>query len=840
MPTRPPTQRSPEGATVGWLLAHAGNAVRWTPNLYASTAAQRTGLRMPRTAGSPGGSPASEAEAARTEVVIRVRRADGGVEPLRWAWVYRRDGATVRTFHTDGAGRLFAPTSGARSDPATYTTRFTAEVGSTLELCLSSDALPLPETTLRARPAAFVRHTIAAEMTLPERSLGIATPADLTLWPLLWELPPGSFPTDGLPQGAALWTGSGLNVTEGGAAPAAAAAATPGPRQLRVAGSVDARATGVNVQLLSMTGTPIALRAAGAVTQEATATLGAASAGRRPYEALLQLDDPAAAFGNLQVVVEGVGAAQPELAVATVLCCGWQIALVDDHDANPDGRTAGAVRTAADDRVVVDFDQSPQATRSDIAAQSRARRMVIYRFANHRRRLDPAAPAGAGNPEVLKPQMPLWMAELQMIGVTRAALEEHLALRYQRELHGLVDPWTPRTVRLELGWRLTLQWDGVDSNSPAFPAITRHTQVYRHSTTFTATQTVTLRYGHRGRLTDASARPLALGADGAVPGALTSSTAPPDFPVSDRRRPQLLVGGRRRAWGRAAGAPTADALIVEYQPRIVDASGREIMRGGDGRLELVSATIDGRALPRLTATSPLARLPEFRVAGRNPAPHADVTALIDALVEERYNLQSTLARTTLLSLQAWKTTARRIFAHENGGDNQFEHRGAGRRRFGAQFYGHEADMPLFGPPHGYGFGQLDSPPTSDDAAWSFLENLRESIRRIMVDKAQDAFALISAHLPAPIDQRIRAVYQREIVRRYNGGREFQWNGSAWEIGPSIGRWADSGDHSKGANPRLEYPNRVLGTGVAYSVGSGAASTFPWPIAFAAAQFGPDT
>lgn len=840
MPSNPSTQRSLEGDTVGWLLAHAGSAVRWTPNPYASAVAQRTGLRVPRSAGSLRAPAGSEAEAERTEVVIRVRRADGGVEPLRWAWVYRRDGTTVRTFHTDGAGRLFAPTSDARSDPGTYTTRLTAEVGSTLELCVSSDALPVPEAALQARPAAFARHTVAAELTLPERSLAIATPADLTLWPLLWELPPASFPTDGLPQGTALWTGSGLNVTEGGPAAPASAAATPRPQHLRVSGSVDARATGVNVRLSTLSGTPVALRVAGAVAQEAAATLGGTSAGRKPYEALLQLDDPAGAFGNLQVLVESVGAAQPELAVATVLCCGWQIALVDDHDANPDGRTAGPVRNAADDRVVVDFDQSPQATRSDITAQSRARRMVVYRFANHRRRLDPAAPAGAANPEVLKPQMPLWMAELQMIGVTRAALEAHLGHRYQRELHGLVDPWTPRAMRLELGWRLTLQWDGVDSNSPAFPAITRHTQVYRHSTAFTATQTVTLRYSHRGRLADASARPLALGADGSVPGALTSSTAPPDFPVSNRRHPQVLVGGRRRAWGRTAGAPAADALIVEYQPRIVDASGHEILRGGDGRLELVSATIDGRAVPPPAATAPIARLPEFRVAGRNPAPHADVTALIDALVEERYNLQSTLARTTLLSLQAWKTTARRIFAHENGGDNQFEHRGAGRRRFGAHFYGHEAEMPLFGPPHGYGFGQLDSPPTSDDAAWSFVENLRESIRRIMVDKAQDAFALISAHLPAPIDRRIRAVYQREIVRRYNGGREFQWNGSDWEISPSVGRWADSADHSKGANPRLDYPNRVLGTGVVYSVGSGGATTFPWPIAFAAAQFGPDT
>ena len=832
---------------LAWLLAHGGDAVRWSPPTQDSEAlrwfgaapAARTALAVTRGHEAASAQLADAAEAT-TEIIVRVPRAGGAIEPLRWAWVYRRDGTAVRTLLSDGAGRLFAATTGPRTDPETYTTRFTAEVGSSIELCSSEGALPLPESLLAARPASFSHHTAAAQITLPTRSLAIATPEDLTLWPLLWQLPGAAFATQGLPQGAALWTAAGLAVTENDPAPAASPAARPGVQRLRVAGSVDGRATAVIVRLFSMSGTAVALRVAGATAQEASATLGAAAAGSRPYEALLQLDDPAATFGNLQVIVEATGLPQPEWAVASVLCCGWQIALIDDHESNSTGTVPGPVPTEASDRIVIDFDQSPRATRNDISDQSRARRMVVHRFANHRRRLNPGAAAGPANPEVLKPQMPLWMAELQMVGVSKAKLESHLASRYRRELHGLIDPWTPRVMRLELSWRLTLQWDGVDSNSPAFPTIARHLQVYRHSTEIAATQTVTLRFGHRGQLTDASARPLTLDADGGVPGALTTSTVPPDFPVATRRRPKVVVTGRRRAWGRAAGAPLTDALVVEYQPRIVDATGREILRGGDARLELVSATIDARPVPRAAAATPLARLPDYRVVGVNPAPHADVGTLIDALVEERFNLQAALPRTTLLSLQAWKTTARRIFAHENGGDHQFEHRGAGRRRFGAHFYGHEAGMPLFGPPHGYGFGQLDSPPTSDDAAWSFLENIRESIRRIMVDKAQDAHALISAHLPTPLDRRIRATYQREIVRRYNGGREFEWSGTAWQINPSINRWANAADHSQGANPRLDYPNRVLGTAVAYSVGTGAATTFPWPITFAAGDFGPDT
>ena len=56
---------------------------------------------------------------------------------------------------------------------------------------------------------------------------------------------------------------------------------------------------------------------------------------------------------------------------------------------------------------------------------------------------------------------------------------------------------------------------------------------------------------------------------------------------------------------------------------------------------------------------------------------AAAVTLIDAVVEERFNQQSTLARTTILPLATWQLMARSIFAHENGGDHQFEHRGAG-------------------------------------------------------------------------------------------------------------------------------------------------------------------
>jgi hypothetical protein len=251
----------------------------------------------------------------------------------------------------------------------------------------------------------------------------------------------------------------------------------------------------------------------------------------------------------------------------------------------------------------------------------------------------------------------------------------------------------------------------------------------------------------------------------------------------------------------------------------------------DGGLIAVGA---GTAAP--ASSDPDIRLPAFRVRGLNPPSPAN--AVINALVEEYYNANSTQARVTLLTLACWRETVRRILAHESG--HQFEHRGAGRRRFGGRYYGHEQDMPFFGAPHGYGYGQHDNPPVTGDGAWSFYENLKESVRRIMQDKASSAYTHISGHLPSPLNQRIRAVYQREIVRRYNGGREFVWSGGTWRINPSLSQWADSSDHSKGANPRLRYPNRVLGTTVVYYTGSGASTTFTWPINFTAANYGPGT
>ena len=109
--------------------------------------------------------------------------------------------------------------------------------------------------------------------------------------------------------------------------------------------------------------------------------------------------------------------------------------------------------------------------------------------------------------------------------------------------------------------------------------------------------------------------------------------------------------------------------------------------------------------------------------------------------------------------------------------------------------------------------------------------------------ARGAYGFLDAHRTA----NWTAVFRRESVRRYNGGAGFLWSGTAWQINPNLKQWADDADHTKGPYRNLLYPNQVLGTTVCYfknaadtcnATNGGAATTFPWPIAFAATQAGP--
>jgi hypothetical protein len=234
--------------------------------------------------------------------------------------------------------------------------------------------------------------------------------------------------------------------------------------------------------------------------------------------------------------------------------------------------------------------------------------------------------------------------------------------------------------------------------------------------------------------------------------------------------------------------------------------------------------------------APPARLPRFRVLGVNPT-QADIDAIALALVTRR--LPGIRARPEIAAIadDCWGETARLIFRLESGAHGHFDYRARGgnplplRWQFGGFFYGLERGMPTFGPPHGYGIAQLDNwrnAPAgpvfgaNPDQVWDFVQNIEQALTLLFDDKASGAYTMLSAHLPAALDQRFRAVLQRETVRRYNGGREFVFNAGQWRI--------DQAASIPAVN--VPYPNQVLGTHVDYGA--------PHPITFTPADFGPLT
>jgi hypothetical protein len=790
---------------------------------------------------------------AKIEIIIQVEDTPGGTAAvLSKAWVYWRSGGSTTVLRTDETGRLFTVRSGAdRTRPWEYIGVFTAETSSQVDLYFSRGAKPIPDARLAENPTVFYTRKVpdkpaAGSMTapvalnqtnsiapkpagvivIPNYRILLTKPTELSLWPLLWELHNETYFTDGLSQGAALIGAGGVpTLVENGPAPAAAAAERPKERGLAVEGSIDARATGLRIRILDAAGNAVQLRQNAAATAgvlEVPGALKPAAGGLKPFTAIVYLLNTPPVLGPVQIFVLSDGVTPPLIEAFAVQLVGLQAALVNDADANPNGTAAGAVSGAALEKIMVDFEDSPQSTANALAAEGRARRMISYQMYNRDRALSATVAT-----LVLKPEMPLWMGEFHALGLNRARLED-LMIRRKRQL-----ATAPKTIKLNLPWRITTSWDGPDSG-------TGSPRLYRYSQIFSGAQEITFTLNPNDQLDNVNAQ-------GEVEKAVTPVPAAMTFPVTGRRLPKLFITGKQRAWGRLAGAAAVDAALIEWQPQIADSAGAEILRGGDGILQVDSIQVDGARIDGgmlVTAGGPAPppaadpdlRLPVFRILGLNPPSPAD--AVIDALVEEYFNRNNGLARVTLLTLACWQETIRRILAHEAG--HQFEHRGSHRSRYAGQYYGLEQDMPIFGPPHGYGYGQHDDPPVTSDGAWSFFENIKESVRRVMADKATGAYSMVNAHMPAAVDQRTRAVYQREIVRRYNGGTEFQWNGTDWEISPGLQQWAEPADHSKGASDRLVYPNQVLGTGVVYSNGVGAATTFPWPIAFPAAQYGPGT
>lgn len=823
------------------------------------------------------------------EVIMQIRDPDATtVKPLSGAWIYWREDSELSLFHTDITGRVFARDAKEnRTHPWVYTESFSTRIGRQVQLFYSRGTKPLPESYLKAATDLFQPQVITAPasqpgvspaktqilITLPNVLVRLISPQELSLCHLLWELPALNYLIDGIPQGPGLWTNpngvGNLVIGENDPANPPPVAVRPRERAFVIKGEIDAKATGVKIKILKPDGNHIPLRErfnTNINVPEIAGTLQPHVGPTMPFEASIFLANPLDDFGPVQIVVEAEGLSPRVVDAFAVHLCGVQIALVDDYEANINGQQRGPIKNESNEVNIIDFLDSPQATLLDISGQTQCRRMIPYRMANQQRLIDLNQPPGPNNPLVLRPQMPMWMAEFQIIGLTQEQLQDLMAYRYFIRNVAPIGAIVPASLNFELQWRMTLSWDGPDINSPAFPAIIRHNQTYSYNQTIEARQVMQLYFGARGQLVDDKMNDLSLTSQGEVPNAFLPMPTLIPFPVPNRRLPRVILTGQNRAWRRQAGAPSREALIIEFQPRLVNAAGVEMIRGGNGVLELRSLIIDGSPLDLGLITrpdgtlgpapaQPVMQLPEFRVRGLNPAPRSDTEDLIDACVEDYYNRHHAQAHVASLPLACWQVTTRRILFHESG-YRQFEYRPDRQRRlrFGNFFYGHELDMPFLGPPHGYGVGQLDGPPVNDDEAWSFVENIRRAVRRIFDEFGREAYNHIRHHLPAPLNQRIRAVHQRELVRKYNGGvgiHEFIWDGTDWVIHPNLRQWRNPANHAEGPYEALLYPNRVLhpppavdvvyyvGAGAA-NAGAGAATVFNWPITFTPANYGPDT
>ncbi len=170
----------------------------------------------------------------------------------------------------------------------------------------------------------------------------------------------------------------------------------------------------------------------------------------------------------------------------------------------------------------------------------------------------------------------------------------------------------------------------------------------------------------------------------------------------------------------------------------------------------------------------------------------------------------------LLDYSCWEDMLIRIFEHESGArqyDNHSRYYGPDHRRHGTNpsgpsvemWFGREKFTPMFGFPQGYGAGQLD-PPRNRADMWDTVSNIQGTVERIMVTKGNEAGANMSNYLNTSNGtitiadhHRARATFHRDVIRRYNGGREFQWEASASEyrIRPN-------------PSSRPQYVNKALG------------------------------
>jgi hypothetical protein len=860
---------------------------------------------------------------ASCEIIIQIQNA-GSTEVLKSAWVYWGAAGNFTLLRSNQDGRLLSLQGGAdRNQPWQYTQQFTTTIGATVDIYYSRGALPIPDARLKEHQPVFFHRTITAGPVpnpLPNANLGpnqpsntlivrtvivilppilitLTTPKEIRLWPILWELPKDcdldpacraqhpadrtpDYHTAGLDQGTSVWPSDAAaahpvthpNVQEN-TAPLAlpdhvvfnqkTIQIRPREKAAHFQGAIDSRATGVTIQMLDRTGNVVQLRpninTTSAAADHVAGTLTAGSAAKT-YAVDLFFVDAVNTFGIVQLFVQSVGMTPPIVEAFTGYLCGFQITLLDDgagaangSDGGPAGLARGALEMdEAHEKLMVDFIHSPQTSVANIRRETRLRRMCTFQLRNRQRPLDLSAAAGPTNPNVLRPEMPLWMAEFQAVGVSSAPLATVMALR------AFYDHF-PFDLTLDLNWSFTIAWHGPDRAQGQDPH-----NVYQYDPPdhihLLQSQSVHMHFGKQGQFVDSLGANVVINA-GELPGAFDPAPTALTLPTP-RRSPKILVSGLQRPWGRANGAVSKDALVVEYQPRLVqtkDGNEVDLIRGGDGGLSF-DVSLDTVNVLTPPDPSPAIRLPRFRILGLNP-PTNVVENLVNRVVESFFNQHQTDAWVQMLTLDVWQTTALLVFKQESGDHlQQFIDGFSHSERLKPYFYANEFKMPYFGGPHGYGIVQADfgkdplnepgEPLTETqllDQIWDFIENLRGGVHHLMQTKARMAYH--SLGLPgnqlanpqaAPQVRRLKAIFQRATVRAYNGGSEFLWDATQqdWAIRPSSkspdpverAKWENRNAHSEGANEKLMYPNHVFRRGpvghrgqITYYTGDGQAN-----------------
>lgn len=788
-----------------------------------------------------------------TDVDIMIVVNDAGtLGKLTNAWVYWKEGGAFNVLRADDQGLIFKRKGSDANQPASYTTRFTSIVGQQVEVYFSEGAKPLPqalvEPLLRQREvplslssdlaslgpihvtpgkSATIRRLPLARIDLEPPRISLTSPGDepalllTTFEPLL--SPTDPYYVDGIPQGQAFFAATNTAARENGVAPPAAITARARPRGIRVTGALPADAKGAKLKLLNAEGKALPLLSDGAnlasaPVEELKLTLEQPSGKQRPFSAdiFLPMDT---AFGHVQIVIETEGLSPPHVAGFSFLLAGAQVAVVDDFPAGATGDKAGAVPTASDEVVVLDYTSSPaqvqgtgstadkDAARAQQRAAGRARRLLRFPIQSVLR------PAG-GSPQQLVSQMPFLMVELQLLGADRAAWEELLRLREQRA----VAPTSE--LRLSTDWALNINWPTPDRGQSQ--------AVVQPPFDLTAKQDIVLKLD---AAEDVTARKL----DGVDKGRVTNAftPAPPTlaFPEAGRRQPGVLVSEPsaelKRAWGRHGGS-AQPGTVIEWQPIFTTdgaAASKPVMRGGNVEIKLTSLTLAGapvagdlqfsRPTPQgqkpsaAPPTAPLAFVPHFRIHGLNPS-RDDLNLLVDAITEREFNAnRASKPYLDFLPLAVWQLALRGITIHETDG-RQFATPGrqaTGVIAFGGTTtfaHGKERDMPIFGHPHGFGVGQLD-PPSNIEQLWNLEEAVLGCVQRLLLEKAADARSGLGHEFlgTAPLSTRSKNVFLRESVRRFNGGREFVRNAADddWEVSPSIK-----------ADPTIFYCDEVLNGG----------------------------